>query len=338
MANSGANSGPDIDYHWYRSSYTLLTVLLLPLSWFFHLIVNIRRALYCLGIKKTHHFPTPIIVVGNITVGGTGKTPFVIWLASYLKKQGWRPGIVSRGVGGAEERLPRWVDENADPRQVGDEAILLRRRTLCPVVIGVDRVAAVKALLEKSDCNIVISDDGLQHYRLGRDIEILIVDGARRFGNKNFLPAGPLRESISRLKQVDFVISQQQAEAGEYLMLLQGNDLVSLKDASQKKPLAHFKNTKVHGVAAIGNPKRFFSALRAEEIDVVPHVFPDHYLYQKNDIDFGDALPVMMTEKDAVKCARFADKRHWYLPVDAKLDDAFEERLLKKLKMTTVDN
>lgn len=318
----------DIDRHWYRSSYTWLTFLLAPFSWLFHLVIIIRRALYHLGIKKTYHFPVPVVVVGNITVGGTGKTPFVVWLAACLKAQGWRPGIVSRGAGGKESHTPRFVDGSSDPGQVGDEAVLLARRTLCTLVVCADRVAAVNALLARADCNIVISDDGLQHYRLGRDVEIIIVDGDRGFGNRCLLPAGPLRESVSRLKKADFIIAQGQSMPGMYGMQLRGNEFVSVSNPAEKKPIESFKNLKVHGVAAIGNPERFFASLRQLGMEVVPHRFPDHYLYEASDIDFGDELPVIMTEKDAVKCSRFSDQRHWCLPVDAVLSGACEEAIV----------
>lgn len=322
----------DINHHWYRSAYTWVTILLLPLSMIFYFILTIRRSLFRLGVRKTHHFPVPVIVVGNITVGGTGKTPFVIWLAQLLQSQGLKPGIVSRGYGGKRRRMPCQVEDHANPALVGDEAVLLKKQTHCPVFVSVNRVAAVRALLAKTDCDVVISDDGLQHYRLGREIEIAIVDGIRRFGNQLLLPAGPLREPVSRLKQVDFIVAQQQAKAGEHLMLLQGDMLVSLMNPDLKKPLAAYKYNKAHVVAAIGNPKRFFSHLRSHGIEVIEHTFPDHYLFKKADIDFGDDLPVIMTEKDAVKCMNFSDERHWYFPVEAKIDEGLGKAIIKKLK------
>ncbi|MDR3477728.1 MAG: tetraacyldisaccharide 4'-kinase [Gammaproteobacteria bacterium] len=326
----------DINRHWYGSSDTALVLLLSPLSWIFRGIVALRRNLYRSSILKTYHFSAPVIVVGNITVGGTGKTPFVIWLAHFLKEQGFRPGIVSRGYGGTKNRIPNFVHEGSLVSEVGDEAVLLSRRTGCPVVIGVNRVDAVKALLAKTDCDIVISDDGLQHYRLGRQLEIAIVDGVRRFGNQRFLPAGPLREPISRLAEMDFVVSQQQTLPGEYQMSLSGDYLVSVIDSSQQKPLSDFNLASVRGVAAIGDPKRFFGKLRSVGMVVTEHVFPDHYLYQKKDIDFQDALPVVMTEKDAVKCEKLADERHWYIPVKVRMDDLFKTRLLEKLSKEAV--
>jgi tetraacyldisaccharide 4'-kinase len=321
----------DVNRHWYRSSYTALTVFLLPFSFVFRAVVSLRRALYRFGFKKIQYFAVPVIVVGNITVGGTGKTPFVIWLVNFLRARGYSPGIVSSGYGGKLTEATCRVTPRSDVASVGDEAVLLAKRAGCPMVIGRDRVAAVKTLLATSDCNIVISDDGLQHYRLGRKIEIAIVDGNRRFGNQAMLPAGPLREPVSRLQQVDFVIAQQQALPGEYKMQLVGKTAQRVTAADATKPLATFSQTDVHAVAAIGNPAQFFNVLRAEGLRLIPHAFQDHYLYRQSDFDFGDSLPIMMTEKDAVKCTAFADERFWYLPVMAEVDESFSNALLKKL-------
>jgi tetraacyldisaccharide 4'-kinase len=316
---------------WYRPSYTWLTFLLLPFSYLFRFIVAIRYFFYRAGFKKTHHLPVRVIVVGNITTGGTGKTPFVIWLAQFLWEHGWQPGIVTRGYGGIKNKVPQFVEKNASPSQVGDEAILLRQRVNCPVAVCVDRVAAAQALIAQHQCNIIISDDGLQHYSLARDLEIAIIDGDRRLGNNAMLPAGPLREPASRLKRVDFIVAQQQAKLNEYLMRLEGNYLVSLLDHS-KMAIADLKDKKVHAVAAIGNPQRFFANLSNHGLQLIEHIFPDHYLYQPADFSFQDQLPIVMTEKDAVKCKIFADARFWYLPVETKLDVRFEHALLNKLK------
>lgn len=320
----------NLQRHWYRDHSTL-TLALLPFSWLFYTLVTLRRFLYQKKLKKTYYFSAPVIVVGNITVGGTGKTPLVVWLAHYLKKQGYRPGIVSRGVGGKRRYKPRWVNENADPRNLGDEAVLLARRTNCPMVVGIDRVAAVKELLEKTNCNVVISDDGLQHYRLGRHVEIAVIDGARRFGNGSMLPAGPLREPQARLQQTDFIVTQGQAEQNEFAMHLQGSYLVSVADENKKVFLDNFRDKKVHAVAAIGNPERFFATLREKNLSIIEHRFSDHYHYQARHISFEDELPVIMTEKDAVKCKSIADERHWFLPVEAKIDERFGVKLLEKL-------
>lgn len=323
----------NLQRHWYTRSLTWLTFLLLPLSYLFRLVVALRLFLYKHGVIKTVHFPVPVIIVGNLTVGGTGKTPLVIWLARFLKSHHWRPGIVSRGVGGLAQTMPVWVDKQAEPDKVGDEAVLLARQSDCPVVICVNRVAAVRELLAKTDCNIILSDDGLQHYRLGRRIEIAIIDGDRQFGNGHVLPAGPLREIKKRLQQVNLVVQHGgKNEKNYFSMQLEGTHLASLAVPQQNLPLSHFANTKVHAIAGIGNPRRFFSALRQQGLDIIEHIFPDHYLYQKDDFNFLDSLPIVMTEKDKVKCETLADNRFWYFPVETKIDQQFEAKLLTLLK------
>lgn len=319
-----------LERFWYQPSLNAVTRSLLPLSWVFKQLVDLRRFLYHTKIKKSISFPVPIIVVGNITVGGTGKTPFVIWLVNFLKEQGFKPGIVSRGMGGAKHHEPYLVDNYSDTNIVGDEAILLKLRTNSPMIVCIDRVAAVKELLSHSECNVVVSDDGLQHYRLKRDIEIAIVDGERGFGNQKLLPAGPLRESVSRLKEVNFVIHHSLTQSNDLTMHLAGDVLHSLKNKNQL-PVSQFQNTKVHAVAAIGNPERFFSSLRRVGMNIIEHRFPDHYRYNFKDLNFPDTLPIIMTEKDAVKCQAFADDRFWYLPVDAVVSDNFKKLLLKEV-------
>ena len=330
----------NLERYWYRSSLNLLTFLLLPLAFIFRCAVALRRFLYRKKIFKSHRFSVPIIVVGNITVGGTGKTPFVTWLVQTLRAHGYRPGVVSRGVGGQQQLLPRWVNVHSNPIEVGDEAILLAKRTECSVVIGVDRVAVVKELLDKTDCNVVISDDGLQHYRLARDIEIAIIDGDRRLGNRQFLPAGPLRESPQRLNEVDFVICNRAVGGARNPifqrgcdMELRGNFLVSVRNDEQKIQIENIQGKKIHALAAIGNPQRFFNSLRDRNIEVIEHVFPDHYIYHADDLVFADDLMIVMTEKDAVKCRHFANEKCWYLPVDVKIDPILSEQILQKLEM-----
>lgn len=321
-----------MERHWYRSSYTVLTILLLPLSLIFRGLVTLRRFLYRRNILKTYHFSVPIIVVGNITVGGTGKTPFVIWLAQLLKSQGFLPGIVTRGVGGRQQPSPRWINRESSPAEVGDEAILLAKRTQVPVVVGIDRVAAVRELLAKTNCNVVISDDGLQHYRLGRHIEIAIMDGARGLGNENFLPAGPLRESPARLAEVDFVIWQDEKKSHPFSMQLLGDKLVCVKDEANTILLESIRHKQVHACAAIGNPVRFFTHLKNKNISIREHNFPDHYLYRQEDFNFGDDKMIIMTEKDAVKCQFFATEKYWYLPVEAVVSEEFEKLFLDTLR------
>lgn len=317
----------DVSRYWYRSTLHAALLPLVPLSWLFGFGLAIRRFCYQKGFIKNQRFPVPILIVGNITVGGTGKTPFVIWLARFLKENGYRPGIVSRGVGGIKHYTPYLVETNDLPQKVGDEALLLVRRSECPVVICIDRPAAVTTLLQKSDCDIVISDDGLQHYRLARDIEIAIVDSKRRFGNGQLLPAGPLREYQSRLSQVDFVIAHDGKQEDEFIMHIMPYQLSSLK-TKRYYDIAAVPFGKVHAIAGIGHPERFFNTLENCGFDIIPHVFPDHYHFKPEDIDFDDSLPIIMTEKDAVKCATFADERCWYLEITVKISQNLQEKLL----------
>jgi tetraacyldisaccharide 4'-kinase len=303
-----------------------------PASALFGRIVALRRAVYRHGVKKTERLPVPVIVVGNLTVGGTGKTPLVIWLAEFLSRSGYRPGIVSRGYGGARHERPSVVQPQSEPKWVGDEPVLLARRTGRPVCVHANRAWAGRTLLATEDCDVLIADDGLQHYALARDIEIAVVDGERRFGNGALLPAGPLREPVERLGEVDFIVTRNRPEIGEYEMLLAGDEAVRLNDPSQRKPLAALGATPVHAVAGIGNPGRFFDFLRQAGLTVVTHAFPDHHAFAPADLRFDDDFPVLMTEKDAVKCRAFADARHWYLPVTARLPPAFGENLLNLLK------
>jgi tetraacyldisaccharide 4'-kinase len=317
---------------WYRKSLHPVAMLLLPLSWLFGCGVALRRLFFRIGLFKTCHFDVPVIVVGNITVGGTGKTPFVISLVKLLQSHGYRPGIVSRGVGGKRHTKPHRVRETDKAGDVGDEALLLLQNTHCPVVIGVDRVAAVRELLRQSACDIVISDDGLQHYHLGRDLEIVMVDAERGYGNECLLPAGPLREPVSRLKKVDMVVINGGAGNDRFTMTLEPAEFVSVKNPQKKISLSEFSRDKIHAVTGIGNPHRFFMTLTSLGFDLVRHVFPDHYLYLPHDIDFKDNLKVMMTEKDAVKCRAIVNEHYWYLRITAKINNRLEQAILLKLK------
>lgn len=321
---------------WYKNSLTVLTSMLLPFSFLFFIIVTIRRFLYQIGVFKTQYFSTPIIVVGNITVGGTGKTPFVIWLAKFLKMHGYRPGIVSRGYGGLKQTKPYWVNVKDSANKVGDEAVLLAHETHCPLVICPDRVAAVRYLLQRTNCNIVISDDGLQHYRLGRDIEIAIIDGIRRYGNGYLLPAGPLRESVKRLNKVDMVVVNGGSADDVFSMSLAPLHLIGIQ-TQEAQDLSYFKGKKIHAVAGIGHPGRFFKTLEEAGLIVIPHVFPDHHLYQAHELEFNDDLPIIMTQKDAVKCMGFADHRYWFLKITAKMNTKVEELLLEKLATQSME-
>ena len=312
---------------WYRRG--LLAWLLWPLSVIFRIGVFFRRMLYALRLLKSVHPGIPVIVVGNLTVGGSGKTPLVIWIAEFLRGEGWSPGIVSRGYGAAI-REPRAATVASAASEVGDEPILISRRSGCPVWVGPDRVQ-VAALLRSAhkDVDVLVLDDGLQHYAIRRDLEIAVVD-ARGFGNGFLLPAGPLREPPGRLRGVDAVVSHGSPIKG-YAMKLEGSQAHRMTDARERRVLESFAGQKVHAVAGIGDPKRFFLHLAGAGIKVLPHPFPDHHAFAPRDLEFGDELPVMLTEKDAVKLRSAARPHWWVLPVSARLDPAFGDWLAGKL-------
>jgi tetraacyldisaccharide 4'-kinase len=293
-------------------------------------LVRRRRALYGHDRSRSVRLPVPVVVVGNLTVGGTGKTPLTIALVEALRHRGWHPGVVSRGYGG-HRRVPELLNDTPDPAEVGDEPCLIRARTGAPVAVGLDRPAAAHLLVE-AGVDVVIADDGLQHYRLQRDIEICVIDGIRRFGNGWLLPAGPLREPLERLGSVDFrVCNGGVPKSGEVPMRLLGDLAHQVLGEEPPLSLESLAGRRVHAVAAIGNPSRFFDSLRAQRIEPIEHPFPDHHAFTEDDLDFGDDLVVLMTDKDAVKCIRFA-RRNWYsVPVRADLPGDFIERLLERL-------
>jgi tetraacyldisaccharide 4'-kinase len=289
-----------------------------------------RKLLYKIRVLKSSHPGIPVIIVGNVTVGGSGKTPLVIWIAEFLKAKGWSPAIVSRGYKGKESAAPRAATIASEAADVGDEPVLLSRRSGCPVWVGADRLQVIAAMRAADpDVNVVILDDGLQHYRLRRDLEIAVVD-ARGLGNGFLLPAGPLREPAWRLRTVDAVVANGASRKEDFTMLLIGDTLHRMTDARERQPLKAFAGQKVHAVAGIGDPKRFFLQLGAAGIKVQPHPFPDHYAFTPRDLEFGDGLPVLMTEKDAVKLRHAARPEWWVLPVTARLDAAFGNWLLRK--------
>jgi len=268
----------------------------------------------------------PVIVVGNITVGGTGKTPLTLAIVDELRARGMKPGVVSRGYGGIQVEHAL-LPEGATARQYGDEPALMRQAG-ATVAVGRDRPAAARLLVERG-CDVVVADDGLQHLRLARDVEICVIDGARRFGNGRLLPAGPLREPISRLGTVDFVVCNGgTARADEISMSLYGSEAESLVDRSRRLLLEYFRGRTVHAVAGIGNPGRFFHGLRERGIDVIEHAFPDHHDFVPGDIVFGDKLPVLMTVKDGMKCQSFAAPDVFVVPVAAHCPDSFYDRLM----------
>ena len=313
--------------HWDRRGATFW--LLWPVSLLFRFSVFVRKVLFKLRVLRSVHPGIPVIVVGNLTAGGSGKTPLVLWIAEFLRAKGWRPGIVSRGYKGKSES-PRAATIASDPAEVGDEPVVLARRSGCPVWVGADRVQACAALrAQNAEVDVLVLDDGLQHYALRRDLEIAVVD-ARGFGNGGFLPAGPLREPPSRLRSVDAVVSHGAPVRG-YAMQLDGDVLHRMTDARDRQVAAAFAGKKAHAVAGIGDPQRFFRQLASFGIQVVPHPFPDHHPFQPQELEFGDGLPVLLTEKDAVKLRGAARPDWWVLPVTAKLDPAFGEWLLGRL-------
>ncbi|MCK9489696.1 MAG: tetraacyldisaccharide 4'-kinase [Xanthomonadales bacterium] len=262
--------------------------------------------------------PVPVIVIGNIGVGGSGKTPLVIALIEHLRQAGWRPGVVSRGYGRRGKGIHRVAPADA-VEHAGDEPVLIARRTGAPVVVAADRVAAGRTLVATGEIDIVLADDGLQHLALARDVEIVVIDGRRRLGNARLLPAGPLREAPQRLRQVDLVLVNGPRQDGEPGFDLVMDQARSLGDDTPR-PLREFQSGPVHAVAGIGDPARFFTALRQAGLTLIEHPFPDHHRLQPDDLDFPDRQPVLMTEKDAVKCRDFAQPHWFHVPVNATLD------------------
>lgn len=309
---------------------TALFYALVPFSAVYRFVIFSKKLIYQFKLKKITYFPVPIIVIGNLTVGGTGKTPLIIALTHFLLEKNYKPGIVSRGYGGKPTKLPLHVNPNSDPAQAGDEPVLIARKTHCPVIVDKNRVRAVQTLLDTYDCDVVLSDDGLQHTALGRHIEIVVIDGIRRFGNNFCLPAGPLREPITRLKKVDFIVTRDgHALSKEWPMRLIPNKLLNLVEPNRLFPTTYDTKT-IHAVTGIGNPQFFFHQLREMGFSIIEHAFPDHHIYKPKDIAFGENAIVIMTEKDAVKCQEFAQAQHWCLPVFADCDPMFEQ-LLEKL-------
>jgi len=309
--------------------------LLEPLGWLYGALMRVRRRAYRSGWLASVRVACPVIVIGNLTVGGTGKTPLTLWLAQALRVRGIEVGILSRGYGRRGTGV-RVVRADASWTEVGDEPLLLARRSACPTVVAADRVAGARRLIELG-AQVILCDDGLQHLRLARDGEILVIDGARGFGNGRLLPAGPLREpAAAALARVDLKVVNgapahtSLAGAGALLRM----DLIpgaayALVAGQGSRPLADFGATPVHAVAGIGNPARFFRELRDQELNLIEHAFPDHHALSAADLAFGDELPVLMTEKDAVKCQEFADARLWYVPVEARFSEADARALLE---------
>jgi tetraacyldisaccharide 4'-kinase len=300
---------------------------LVPLSLAYGAAAGSRRYLYARQLRKSTRMSSPVVVVGNLSVGGTGKTPLVCWLVARLAERGYRPGVVTRGYGGSSGRV-RLIDSSDDPKLAGDEAILLARRTGAPVAVGRARPAASQLLID-AGCNVIVSDDGLQHYALERDCEIVVIDGDRRFGNGWLLPAGQLRETPARLAAADAVVVNggRALLEGALSMRLEANSATSVIGGAVKA-LDAFAGSSVHAIAGIGNPERFFNMLRAHGIEVSGRPLEDHARLQAADISFADGRPVLMTEKDAVKCEKLAGPHHWYVPVTASFGGGEADVLL----------
>lgn len=316
-----------IQKHWSRATPP---AGLRALAGLYGMLTALRRRAYRHVWLPSERLPVPVVVVGNISVGGTGKTPLVIALVHALRARGFVPGVVSRGYGGSV-REPCLLDAHSQPALVGDEPCLIRVGSDAPVAVGRDRVAAARLLLAQA-VDVIISDDGLQHYRLQRDVEICVIDGLRRFGNGRLLPAGPLREPLTRLASVDFrVVNGGEPRADETAMRLLDGEAWRLAAPHERRPLTHWAGSTVHAVAGIGYPPRFFDSLRAHGMQVVEHAFPDHYAYVASDLIFAADMPILMTAKDAIKCRRWDLADAWVVPVEASLASAFLDAVAARL-------
>lgn len=304
--------------------------LLSPFALLLFVISKVRRFFLQKSALKNRDNALPVIVVGNISVGGNGKTPFVIWLCEMLIEEGYKPGIISRGYGGKSDRYPLLLNNETDGSEAGDEPVMIFKRLGIPVVVDPKRVDAARYLDEHCDVDIIITDDGLQHYALARDIEIVVVDGKRRFGNQKLMPMGPLREPLSRLKEVDFIINNGEQAESEITMLLKPQACKTVDGRNASLP----KLSKVNACAAIGYPQRFFDTLTRQHYQLAKQVpFADHHAFKEEDFtQFNRAVPLLMTEKDAVKCIKFSLPNWWYLPINAQLPDSFKIQLLEKIK------
>ncbi|OKB68633.1 tetraacyldisaccharide 4'-kinase [Serratia marcescens] len=315
------------------SGGSLLYLALLPLSWLYGLFSGLIRLSYRCGLRKSWRAPVPVVVVGNLTAGGNGKTPMVIWLVEHLQQRGYRVGVVSRGYGGKSAVYPLVLSQSTSTREAGDEPVLIYQRTGAPVAIAPKRAEAVQALLQQQPLDVIITDDGLQHYALQRDFELVVIDGVRRFGNGWWLPAGPMRERATRLDSVDARIANGGvAQAGEIAMRLQAREAVNLL-SGERRPAAALP--RVVAMAGIGHPPRFFATLEKLNVEVIQEVaFADHQEYQQSQLAALTSAEqtLLMTEKDAVKCRAFAQPNWWYLPVDAVLPSDQAEQLLQDIE------
>ena len=324
-----AREQPGLVSAWYRGSWWL--VFLRPLEFFFRSVAAVRRSLYALGMKNVWRSPRPLVVVGNITVGGTGKTPVVIALVEALQATGMKPGVVSRGYGATRGVFPHTVNQHSSSADCGDEPLLIYHRTGCPCVVSPVRVSAVRHLLEKFDIDIVLCDDGLQHYALARDLEIAVLDENRRVGNGWCLPAGPLREPIGRLRDMDYVLYRGGDDPLVSVRYL-SESLVNLNTGEELalSPAQLGKN--VHALAGIGQPSQFFETLKKSGFCITPHEFADHYNYTADDLNLLLGKPIIMTEKDAVKCRELVDSDAWFLKISACIPEAVTQSVLELAK------
>lgn len=321
---------------WYKTPMWWTLRALIPFSLIFRVIVLSRKK--WVQTSKPKPLSKPVIVVGNITAGGTGKTPFVIALVKQLKALGFKPGVVLRGYGGQQKLSPFLVAKESDPTQVGEESLVIVQEAECPVAVCPNRKNAALLLIQNANCDLIVSDDGLQHYSLPRHIEIAVVDVERTFGNGWLLPAGPLREPLSRLNEVDCLIAhysygkvlspffQRVSKKPLFGMYLKPVGFFGMNER-RFYSLDYFKEKTVHAVCAIGCPERFFETLRALDVNLIEHVFPDHCFFKEGDLSFNDSLPVVMTHKDAIKCVSFKNPRLLYLAVEARIDPEFGEFL-----------
>ena len=322
-----------LDRCWYGACR--IRFLLLPFSLVFFLLLVGRRMAYRAGLLRSKRLPVPVIVVGNLGVGGSGKTPLTLRIVQWLSELGFHPGIISRGYGGSA-RSPRAVRPDSDPAQVGDEPLLLARRAACPVWIGARRALAGEGLLgAHPEVDVLVADDGLQHYALARDLEIVVIDARRGFGNGHLLPAGPLREPLWRLASVDAAVvngghpNDFVLPPPGFSMTLRGETFRNLRDPARTAVAADFAGRTLHALAGIGHPQRFFDQLEGLGLTTTPHPFPDHHVYTEKDLPAGTLL---MTEKDAVKCASFASSDAWFLEVDAELGSGLKTLIDHTLK------
>ncbi len=315
----------------------LFYLVLVPLSWLFAVMIKLRRSLYQQGVLKSYAMPVPIIVVGNINLGGNGKTPVVMWLVGQLKQHGYRPGVISRGYGGTA-KTPTSVNKNSQASMVGDEPVLIASRCDCPVWVGVRRVEVATELLRAHpDCDIIISDDGLQHYALKRTLEIAVTQPDQHHGKLELLPAGPLREPLDRLNTVDAIIcngevsNHQHRDSKWFEMQVMGEQFYNLLDSNMKAYAVDFENKSIKAMAGIGRPARFFEHLSKLGLLFTRVSFGDHHAFSAQEVTNMECDALLMTEKDAVKCKAFAQAHHWVLPVQAHIDAGLMPLILDKI-------